>query len=106
MGNLGILYELKFVLPTNALQTLCYSFIHPHLLYGLIVSGSTYPTQLNSLSSLQNKAIRTLGGNKYFDTVSPIYSKLKILKLPDLYKFEVANFVYNFMRKQTPPLLF
>ena len=35
-------------------------------------------------SSLQNKAIRTLGGSKYFDIVTPIYSKLKILKLPDL----------------------
>ena len=53
-------------------------------------------------SFLQNKIIRTLGGNKYFDKVTPIHSKLKILKLPDLYKFEVANFVCNFIRKQTP----
>ena len=33
----GILYKLKFVLPQNALRILYYSFIHPHLLYGLIV---------------------------------------------------------------------
>ena len=46
----GILYKLKFVLPQNTLRTLYYSFIHPHLLYGLIVWGSTYPTYLNSLS--------------------------------------------------------
>ena len=71
----GVLYILKFVLPQNALRTLYYSFIHPHLLYGQIVWGSTYPTYLYSLSSLQNKVIRTLGDTKYFDRVTPIYSK-------------------------------
>ena len=103
--SVGILYKLKFVLPQNSLRTLYYSFIHPHLLYGLIAWSSTYPTYRNSLSSLQNKVIRTLGGNKYFDRVTPIYPKLKILILPNLNKFEVANFVYNFKRKQTPPSL-
>ena len=33
----GILYKLKFVLPSKSLVTLYYSFIHSHLLYGLVV---------------------------------------------------------------------
>ena len=99
----GVLYKLTLVLPQHALQSLYYSFIHPHLLYGLIVWGSTYLT-LNSLSSLQNKVIRTLSGNKYFDRVTPIHLKLKILKLPDLYKFEVAISSIT-LREQTSPSL-
>ena len=33
----GILYKLKFGLPPKSHVTLYYSFIHSHLLYGLVV---------------------------------------------------------------------
>jgi len=35
-----------------------YSLIHPHLLYSLVAWGSTFPTYLAKLSSLQNKAVK------------------------------------------------
>ena len=33
----GVLYKLKFVLPQNTLRTFYFSFIHPYLLYEVIV---------------------------------------------------------------------
>ena len=42
--SLGILYKLKPIVPQNALLKLYYSMVHSHLLYGLVVWGSTFPS--------------------------------------------------------------
>ena len=42
----------------NDKDTLYYLLIHSHFNYGLVVWRSTYPTYLNKLKLLQNKAIR------------------------------------------------
>ena len=91
----GILYKLKFVPPSKSFVTLYCTFIHSHLLYGLVVWGSTFPTYLNRLAALQNKAIRVIGGCNYNDRVTPLYLKFEVLKLAELYKLEVAKLVYD-----------
>ena len=55
--SVGILNKLKYFLPSLALLKLYYALIHSHFNYGLAVWGSTYPTYLNKLKLLQNKAI-------------------------------------------------
>ena len=92
-----ILYKLKPILPQNALFKLYYSMVHSQLLYGLVVWGSTFPSYLKELNSIQNKAVKLIGGGNYLDRATPYYSKLNILKLPDLYKLETAKFVYRFI---------
>ena len=76
----GILYKLKCVLPSKSLVTLYYSFIHSHLLYGLVVWGSTFLTyrHLNRLAALQNKAIRVIGGCNYNDSATPFYLEFEV----------------------------
>ena len=56
--SVGIRNKLKDFLPSSALLKLYYSLIHSHFNYGLAVWGNTYPTYLNKLKLLQNKAIR------------------------------------------------
>ena len=99
---MGILYKLKFVLPFKSLDTLYYSFIHSRLQYGLVVWGSTFPTYLNRLAALQNKAIRVIGGCNYNDSVTPLYLEFEILKLAELYKLEVAKLVYDYIHYNIP----
>ena len=98
----GILYKLKPILPQNALLKSYYSMVHSHLLYGLVVWRSTFPSYLKKLNSIQNKAVKLIGGGNYRDRVSSYYSKLNILKLPDLYKLETAKFVNRFMHNTLP----
>ena len=97
-----ILYKLKFVLPSKSLVTLYFSFIHSHLLYGLVVWGSTFPTYLNRLAALQNKAIRVIGGCKYNDSATPLYLEFEVLKLAELYKLEVAKLIYDCIYNNIP----
>jgi len=51
---------------------------------------------------LQNKARRAICGAHYGDTTSPIYAKIKILKIVDLQKYEIAIFVRNWNLSKTP----
>ena len=53
-----------------------------YLLYGLIVWGSTVPTYLKKLTTLQNKAIKFIGQAKFSERATPYY-----------YRFEILNFV-------------
>ena len=55
--GVGILYKLKAELPREALCKIYYALFHPHLLYGLVVWGSTFPTYMSKLESLQNNAV-------------------------------------------------
>ena len=100
--SLAILFKLKPVLPQNALLKLYYAMVHPYLIYGLVAWGSTFPSYIEKLNILQNKAVKLIGGGNYLDRATPYYSKLNILKLPDLYKLEVAKFVHRFMHNTLP----
>ena len=72
----GIFSKLRHFLPTNALLNVYYPFIHPHLLYGLLIWGSSFPSHLKKLSVLQNKAIKRIGGGLPRDGATPFYSEL------------------------------
>ena len=81
---------------------LYYALVYPLLLYGVIILEATYPTYLQKLKSLQNRAIRAIVGAHFRDSVDPYYFQLKILQIDDLFKFEVAKFVNSSSHSKTP----
>ena len=93
--SLGVMCKLKNVLPPKVLLVLNYSMIHPHLLYGITIWESTYKKYLKRLRTLQNKAVKVLSGGTWQDHASFYYSQLNILKLEDLYTYEVAKLMHN-----------
>ena len=103
--SVGILSKLKHFFPSNSLLKLYYAFIHSHLLYGLSIWGCTHKSYLSKLQTLQNKAVKIICGGKYMDHATPFYSKLKILKIPELCEHEVAKLVFYHYHQRLPPLL-
>ena len=101
----GILSKLRHILPLSALRLLYFSLIHPHLLYALPIWGSTFPSYFKKLQRLQNKSIRIIFNILPKTSVSPYYYKLKILKLADLYIYEIAKIVHQHSRKALPDYL-
>ena len=75
--GVGILHRLKAVLPREVLCKIYFALFHPHLLYGLMVWGSTFPTYMIKLESLQNKAVKIIGGGTTRKSPTPFYSQLK-----------------------------
>ena len=103
--GIGVLYKLKEVLLRDALLKLHYALIHPYLLYGLyglILWGSTFPIHINSLAKFYNKAIEIVGGGKKYENSLSLCFQLKIPKLQELFKLEIAKFVYNFLHDNLP----
>ena len=55
--------------------------MHPHLLCGFLVWGTTNTSYLAKLNTFQNKVVRHIGGGTYCEDSTPFYSNLKILTL-------------------------
>ena len=83
--GLGIMRKAKSLLKEKTLITLYYSFIYPYLHYGIIAWGKTTNNYLNPLSILQKRAIRLISSAHKFDHTAPLFKKLGLLKLENIY---------------------
>ena len=62
------------------------------------VSGAMHTKKyICRLEIAQKKAIRAIVGANYNATSSPLFKKLNILKLKDLYDLQIKQFVHNFV---------
>ena len=95
----GTISRLKSTLPKDALLKLYYALFQPHLLYGLTVWGTTYPTYLKPLQILQNRALKNIGDGTMYENSNPYYIKSNILKPQDLCYMETAKIVYNYVHR-------
>lgn len=102
--SVGIISKLRHYFPSKILLKLYFTLIHPHLMYGILVWGSTYKTYSKKIASLQNKALRLVTNNFNYNSgsASSMYKQLNILKLLDIYNYEVATFMYKFSINETP----
>ena len=100
--SVGILNKQKQTLPQTVMLQLYYAVVLPLLLYSIIIWGATYPTYLQKLKPLQNRAIRAVVGAYFRVSVVPYYSQLKILQIDCFFKFEVTKFVYGFLNNKPP----
>ena len=69
----GILYELKYLLPEIALLNLYCALAHSNLIYGILVLGNTFPSYLTKLRKLLNKPIRIVPGKNWNESANPLY---------------------------------
>ena len=100
--SVGILNKQKQTLPQTVMLQLYYALVHLLLLYSIIIWRATYPTCLQKLKPLQNRAIRAVVGAYFRVSVVPYYSQLKILQIDCLFKFEVTKFVYGSLNNKAP----
>ena len=93
--GVGILSKLRFLFPKSTLLLLYYALVHPHLLYALPLWGCAYQNHTQKLQFLQNKAIRVICNSNRFSLVTPLYFVLGILKINELFKFEIGKLMYQ-----------
>ena len=73
------------------LVTLYNSLIASHLNYGILAWGIAAPR----LEKLQKKAIRLITNSKYIAHTNPLFKRLQLLKIVDIFKLRVLKFYYN-----------
>ena len=102
--SVGKLTKLKTILPKQNLLQLYYTLVHSHLTYGISIWGSTYPSHLQKLQKLQSKALKAICNAPYRSPAKPLYAQLNILQIEDVYKYEIAKFMFNFNKTLAPSL--
>ena len=93
--NIGILYKLSNYVPRNILRSVYFSVIYPYLNYCTIVWGNTYYVHVDPIFKLQKRAVRILGGEGFLAHTEPIFRRLGLLKLEDIFKQQALTFVYR-----------
>jgi len=89
----GMLFKLKHYTNTSVLKSVYFALFHSYLTYSILKWGRADKTTLLPLIRLQNKDVRRLVYYKTKTTV--LYSKHKIMELPDLFQLSVAKFMYS-----------
>ena len=96
--TLGIMCRLKNFLPTHVLRIFYDSMILPHLQYSILSWGF----KTGRLDKLQKRAVRILSNSKYNSHTDPIFKKLNLLKLKDLFEFNVLKLFYKYKNNILP----
>ena len=63
---------------------------------------SLYVTNIRKLQLLQKKAIRIITSSHYIAHTDPLFSTTKLLKLDDLYKYQLGIFTHKVTHCQLP----
>ena len=111
--SVGIICKLRLCLNSSLLLTLYYSLVYSHLNYGIHAWGSANKTELEKILVLQKKAVRAMTGNRWYHShidpgplasSNPLFKKLSILKVEDIYKLNIGKFIFSCLSHLTPPL--
>ncbi len=114
--GIGILAKLRGSMDRALLINIYYCLVFSYLSYGVEAWGSACDSHLSCIRVLQNKAVRILTGNQYYQifgekpgplpSADPLYKELKFLDFKDIYKFNIAKFVYLTLCKISPGIFF
>ena len=99
---IGILYKTKRLLSSKSLLTLYDSLIKPYFSYGITVWGNTFKTYISKLDILHKKVVRIISFSDYKAHTGPLFRKLKILTLTELYHYFTAMHIYKVSHRLLP----
>ena len=82
-------------MPAESLKSIYYSFIFCYLNYCPIIFGNAYESHLKPLNVAQKKCIRIISNESPLSHTAPLFARLKMLKLKDVYKFNLGVYMYK-----------
>ena len=90
------------------MTTVYYSIIYSHLIYAIQVWGSAFKTNLQPLEILLKRAVWMITFNDTFTSEGnlvhflPLFCELGLLKVQEVYKLQIARFVYDCLKNHAP----
>ena len=93
--SVAMFYGIRYYLNSNALRSVYCSLTYSHLQYAIGVWGGAGKTALKRLNVLHNKVLREMTYSSYKSRVSPLYKKLNLLKIDDIYILEIGKVMHR-----------
>ena len=104
--TIGVLHKLKPFVTSTILTNVYYAIVYPFLLYGIIIWGNSSKTLLSSIHILQKRFVRLATNNTIINGIlthtPPLFRKLKILTIYDIYKLQVGTLMYEVQNNLGP----
>ena len=101
---IGVMNRLKKILLINICVTLYHTMVSPYLTYCIEIWGNCANYLLLRIFLLQKRAVRVITDSHYLAHTDPLFHKLKILKLSDLYRLHATCFVFSTVNGLLPSL--
>jgi len=89
------LRRAKSVIDGAALRNLYFAFFNSHLNYCNTILSCTSQSNINRLTVLQKKAIRTITNSKYNDHTAELFQRLKIMPIDKLFTYNKLMFMHS-----------
>ncbi len=86
-------------------KSLFYAQIHSHLNYCPIITSCGSYKNINKISLVQRKVIRTISGNTYHAHTNPIFKNYEILPYTSLIQYAKLQFMHSMVNKYCPASL-
>ena len=96
--TIGILRRLKNIIPISVLRTLYNTLILPRFHYCILSWGF----RIGRLKLLQKRAVRVMSGSRYNAHTDPVFKKLHLVKLSDLFTLNVYKIYDKFRHVSLP----
>ena len=96
--QIGVLNKLKHMVPNHILRMLYCSLILPHMSYCILSWGF----ELNRIAKLQKRAVRTITCSKFNSHTEPLFKKLNLLNLNDIFTVKSLSFYFKFVNGNIP----
>ena len=100
--SIGIIHKASFFLNKQSLRILYFSMIYPYLQYYNLVWSNTYQTIMSRLQTLQKRIIRVINKSHFLAHTNPILKSLYLLKLEDIRKLQISQFMFSIRNNLTP----
>ena len=101
----GLLYRLRSYVTNDTLLMLYFSLVYSRIQYGITLWGTSAKSYMRKINVRLNNVVRLMTYSKKYSHVSQLYKHLNLLKLNDIYKFELAKFMYLLHNKKLPVVL-
>ena len=94
----GVINRLKIFLPIHILRTLYYSMVQSRLTYGILAWGFEY----QRFVKLQKRFLRIISLSNYNAHTEPIFKRLEIITIKNLFDLNCLKVVYNYKKEELP----
>ncbi len=108
----GSMYTIRTVVPQKILKKIYMALVQPYLIYCTLIWGSEHSTEImDKLFKLQKKCIRIVTNstskvNGMFQHTKPLFRKIKVLTIFNIYYYMSALEAMKIMNSKSPPALF
>ena len=99
---IGVINKSRQFFDCNTLRVLYNSLILPYLQYCNLIWASTYPTHIQPLFILQKKVAWIITNSPTRAHSQLLFSKLNMLTIFNIYKFQISCFVFSHINKLLP----